>query len=79
MVKVQKESAVKWTWSYKMKKLKIKIQIKLKKPNNWKQFYQDYIWNNTIPLTKPTPINSPRKQYPTRNQKPVMKYGFDDK
>ena len=37
---------------------------------------EDDIWDNTIPLTEPS--NSPMKWYPTRNRKPVIRYGFED-
>ena len=37
------------------------------------------IRDDTIPLTEPTPNNSARKWYPTRNQKPAIRYGFEDK
>ena len=37
------------------------------------------IRDDTIPLTEPTPNNSARKWYPTRNQKPVIRYVFEDK
>ena len=40
---------------------------------------KDDIWDNTIPLMEPTLNNSPGKQYPTRNRKPVLRYGFEDK
>ena len=40
---------------------------------------KDDIWDNTIPLTEPTLNNSPGKRYPTRNRKPVLRYGFEDK
>ena len=39
---------------------------------------KDDIWDNTIPLTEPTLNNSPRKRHPTRNRKPVLRYGFED-
>ena len=32
---------------------------------------KDDLWDNAIALTEPTPNNSPRKQYPIRNQKPA--------
>ena len=35
-------------------------------------------WDITIPLTEHTPSNSPGKQQPTRNRKPVLRYGFED-
>ena len=35
---------------------------------------KDDIWDNTIPLTEPN--NSPMKWYPTRNWKPVIRYGL---
>ena len=39
---------------------------------------KDDIWDNTIPLTEPTLKNSSGKRYPTRNRKPVVRYGFED-
>ena len=38
---------------------------------------KDDIWDNTIPLTEPN--NSPTKWYLTRNRKPVIRHGFEDK
>ena len=40
---------------------------------------KDEIWDNTIPLTELTLKNGPKKQYPTRNRKPVIRYGFVEK
>ena len=39
---------------------------------------KDDIWDNNIPLTEPTLKNSPRKQYLTRNRKPVLRYVFEE-
>ena len=38
---------------------------------------KDDIWDNAIPLTEPN--NCSTKWYPTRNRKPVIRYGFEDK
>ena len=40
---------------------------------------KDEIWDNTIPLPEPTLNNSPRKRYPTRKLKLVIRYGFIEK
>ena len=39
------------------------------------------IWDNTIPLASVSSNRAltPRKQYPKRNRKPVVRYGFEDK
>ena len=39
---------------------------------------KDDICDNTILLTKLTLNNSPGKRYPTRNRKPVSRYGCED-
>ena len=39
---------------------------------------KDGIWDNTIPLTEPTPDNSPGKRYLTGDRKSVWRYGFED-
>ena len=39
---------------------------------------RDDICDNTILLTKPNLNNSPGKRYPTRNRKPVSRYGCED-
>ena len=39
---------------------------------------KDDICDNTILLTKPDLSNSPGKRYPTRNRKPVSRYGRED-
>ena len=40
---------------------------------------KDDIWDKIIPLTEPSLSNSPGKRYRTRNRKPVLRYGFEDK
>ena len=81
MEKLQKELVVTCLRFKLMEKLKINKLTKLKKEatENIDIDTKDDIWDNTIPLTERTPNNSPRKQYPTRHQKPVKRYGLEDK
>ena len=51
----------------------------IKKAKRMKKWYQGWHWDNTVPLAELTPNNSPRKSYPTRNGKPVIRYGFEGK
>ena len=62
-----------------MEKLKINKLTKLKKEATENIDTKDDISDNTISLTERTPNNSPRKQYPTRHQKPVKRYELEDK
>ena len=79
MEKLQKELVVTCLRFKLMEKLKINKLTKLKKEATENIDTKDDIWDNTIPLTERTPNNSPRKQYPTRHQKPVKRYGLEDK
>ena len=40
---------------------------------------KDEILDNTIPLTETALNNSPGKRYPTRDRKPVLRYGLEGK
>ena len=61
-------------------KIEIKHIDQIKKCQTTKEDNNDVsIWDNTIPLTL-APSNrtvTPRKQYPKRNRKPVVRYGFE--
>ena len=79
MEKLQKESVVTCSRFKLMEKLKINKLTKLKKEATENIDTKDGISDNTISLTERTPNNSPRKQYPTRHQKPVKRYELEDK
>ena len=64
------------------RQIEIKHVVQIKKCRTVKEDNNDVgIWDNTIPLTS-VPSNralTPIKQYPKRNRKPVVRYGFEDK